>query len=116
MLVLILALLSLAAPVADGPPTITPAEAAKHVGELVIVQGTVDQVSVSARSETTFLNFGGKYPNNAFVAVIFKANKERFPNVKACEGKVVQVRGVVQLYRGKPEIILNDPVQLRLPE
>ena len=28
------------------------------------------------------------------------------------EGKVAQVRGVVRLYRGKPEIVLNDPEQL----
>jgi hypothetical protein len=50
MLALIVVPLLLAAPTADNPPVITPVEAAKHVGELVIVQGTVDQVSVSSRS------------------------------------------------------------------
>ena len=115
MLALVLALLAFVAP-ADKPPVITPAEAAKHVGELVIVRGTVDQVSVSTRTETTYLNFGGRYPNQVFAAVISKAKQAQFPNVKEYEGKVVQVRGVVQRYRGTAEIILNEPGQLRLPD
>jgi len=110
MLPLVLAVFSLVA-VAD-PPTITPAEASKHVGELVVVKGTVDQVSVSL-SETTYLNFGGRYPNHTLTAVISKAKRAQFPNVKSYEGKVAQVRGVVQLYRGEPEITLNEPGQLR---
>ena len=48
--------------------------------------------------------------------VIFKAKQAEFPNVKDYEGKVAQVRGVVQLYRGKPEIILNEPGQVRSPD
>jgi hypothetical protein len=63
MLALLLALLPFAAP-AENPPTITPADAAKHVGELVIVQGTVDQVSVTG-SQTTYLNFGVRFANTS---------------------------------------------------
>jgi DNA/RNA endonuclease YhcR with UshA esterase domain len=113
MLALLLAALSLAAPVKI-VPTITPAEAAKHVGEQVIVQGTVDQVVLTVNL-TTHINFGGRYPNHVFTATIFKARQSFFSGVKGYEGKVIQVRGVVRLYRGKPEIVLNDPDQLTAP-
>lgn len=114
MLALVLAALSLAAPVKI-TPTITPAEAAKHVGEEVIVQGTVDQIVLSVNL-TTHINFGGIYPNHQFTATIFKARQSFFSGVKGYEGKVVQVRGLVRLYRGKPEIVLNDPEQLTSPD
>ena len=116
MLALLLALLPLIAAAADGPPTITPAEAAKHVGELVVVQGRVDQVSVSARSETTYLNFGGRHPNHTFSAVVFKSKQPQFPNLLAYEGRVARVQGVVQIYFEKPEIVLSEPGQLRSPD
>ncbi len=115
MVALLLHLLLLVAPSAR-PPVITPADAAKHVGDEVVVQGVVDQVSVSTRSETAFLNFGGRYPNHTFNAVIFRAEQPKFPGLKTYEGKAVQVRGVVIIFRGKPEIILDEPAQLRLAE
>ena len=108
MLALVPTVLSL---LAVAPPTITPAEAAKHVGEEVIVQGTVDQIVLTVNL-TTHINFGGSYPNHVFTATILKARQSFFTRVKGYEGKVVQVRGVVRLYRGKPEIVLNDPGQL----
>ena len=114
MLALLIAALSLAAPVKI-TPRITPAEAAKHVGEQVIVQGTVDQIVVTVNL-TTHINFGGRYPNHAFTATIFKARQSFFAGVKGYEGKVVQVRGLVHLYRGKPEIVLEEPEQLSAPD
>jgi hypothetical protein len=114
MLALVLAALPFLAP-AEPPPVITPAEAAKHVGDLVVVEGKVDQIVLSVNL-TTHINFGGRYPNHAFTATIFKAKQPLFTGVKDYEGKVVQVRGVVHLYRGKPEIVLEEPTQLRLPD
>jgi len=114
MLALVLATLTLLAP-AGPPPVITPAEAASHVGELVVVQGKVSQIVLSVNL-TTHINFGGLYPNHVFTSTIFKANQPLFKGVKDYEGKVVQVRGVVRLYRGKPEIVLEEPTQLRLAD
>ena len=113
MLALLLAALSLVASAQD-PPTITPAEAAKHVGELVVVQGTIDQITLTVNL-TTHINFGGRYPNHVFTATILKAKQALFAGVKGYEGKVVQVRGVVRLYRGKPEIMLSEASQLSAP-
>jgi len=114
MLALVLAALPFFAP-AGPPPVIAPAEAAKHVGDLVVVEGRVEQIVLSVNL-TTHINFGGLYPNHVFTATIFKAKQPLFKGVKDYEGKVVQVRGVVHLYRGKPEIVLEEPTQLRLPD
>jgi DNA/RNA endonuclease YhcR with UshA esterase domain len=114
MLALVLAVLALVAP-AQNPPTITPDEAAKHVGEVVVVQGKVTQIVLSVNL-TTHINFGGIYPNHVFTATVFKAKQTLFPGVKDYDGRVVQVQGVVRLYRGKPEIVLTEPTQIRLGE
>jgi DNA/RNA endonuclease YhcR with UshA esterase domain len=92
--------------------TIAPAEAKAHVGETATVEGTVDEV-YTARSGVTFLDMGGRYPNETFTGVIFAGDAGKFPNVHALQGKTVDITGPVRLYRGRPEIILNDAGQLK---
>jgi TonB family protein len=97
-------------------PTVTPAEAAQHVGKEVIVEGTIDQITTTVNL-TTHINFGGRYPNHLFTATILKASQKFFAGIKqGFEGRRAQVQGVVRLYRGKPEIMITQPSQLRLAE
>jgi hypothetical protein len=91
--------------------TISPAETANHVGEEVVVEGQVSQVGASERSHTLFVNFGG-YPNHVFTAVIFSKNLPSFSDARSWEGKTIRVRGKVQVYRGKPEIVLERREQV----
>ena len=42
--------------------SIRPREAIQHTGNYAVVEGVVAQVSRS-RGGTTFINFGGRYPN-----------------------------------------------------
>jgi DNA/RNA endonuclease YhcR with UshA esterase domain len=91
---------------------IQPAEAKGHVGQTVTVEGVVDNVH-TAKSGNTYVDIGGRYPNNAFAAVIFSKDASKFPNVSALKGKTVDVSGSVRLYQGKPEIILTDAGQLK---
>ena len=95
------------------PPTIKPEEAASYVGKEVVVRGTIDQIATTVNL-TTHINMGGRYPNHAFTATILKAKQALFTGVKSYDGKPAEVQGVVKLYRGKPEIMLNEPSQLRL--
>jgi TonB family protein len=111
MLALLPTLFSLLAVAA--PPTITPAEAAQHVGEEVVVRGKIEQI-VTALTMTTHINFGGRYPDQVFTGKIFKASQGLFMGVKSYEGKVAEVQGVVRMYKGKPEIMISQPSQLRL--
>ena len=105
------ALLLLAAPAQA--ETIPPAEARDHIGSVMTVEGVVSQVSIS-KSNTTFINFGGRYPNQVFYAVIFRDNATRFAGVSSLEGKTVAVTGAIDLYKGRPQIIVADPDQIEV--
>ena len=91
---------------------ITIAQASHSVGQTVTIEGQVAQVSHSGKSNTTFLNFGARYPNQTFAAVIFASAADRFPNPAQWEGRNVRVTGRVRLYQGRPEIVLDVPSQL----
>ena len=109
-LVVFFALSALA--IADAQPTYTAAEAAKHVGETAIVKDRVDGFHHSGKGNM-FLNMGGKYPNQAFTAFIAASSAAQFSQAQQYEGRIVAVSGKITLYKGKPEIIVNSPSQLR---
>jgi hypothetical protein len=92
--------------------SIAPGEAKAHFGQVVTVEGAVSDV-YTARSGVTFLDIGGAYPDNAFAAVIFTDDAGKFPDVEKLKGKIVDITGSIRLYQGRPEIILNDPAQIR---
>ncbi len=92
--------------------TIVPAEAKAHVGQPVTIEAAISEVHTS-RSGATFLDIGGPFPDNDFVAVIFSDDAAKFPKAETLEGKTVTITGTVQLYDGKPEIILKSANQLR---
>ena len=94
--------------------TITPPEAKDHVGESVTVEGVVSDVHHAASGNAIFLDMGGHYPDNTFAAVIFKGDFDKFPDVDSLEGKIVDVSGVITLYRGRPEIVVHDPGQIKV--
>jgi hypothetical protein len=87
-------------------------EAPEHVGEYVCVVGRVDHVKTP--KETTFLNFGPDYKIAPFGAVIFHSDAYKFPNPKQYEGKTVEITGLIRTYQGRPEIVLNDPGQIKI--
>lgn len=93
--------------------TITPEEAANHIGSQLNVEGVVSQVSTTG-SGTTFINFGGRYPDHIFYGVIFNSNADLFSDVERLEGRTVALNGRVDLYRGKPQIILETPEQIEI--
>jgi DNA/RNA endonuclease YhcR with UshA esterase domain len=96
---------------AQTAPTYTPSEAAKHVGETATVTGKVDGFHQSGKGNI-FLNMGGAYPNQAFTAFIPSGSAGQFSNPQQYEGKTVSVSGKIQLYKGKPEIVVTSPTQI----
>ena len=123
MLALVFAMLASVVPVQQPPGNaaalqplvITPEEAARHVGQEVVVHGKISQIVLSVNL-TTHINFGGLYPNHAFTATILKAKQTLFGGVRDYEGKDVYVQGLVHLYKGKPEIMLTERAQIRLAD
>jgi DNA/RNA endonuclease YhcR with UshA esterase domain len=93
--------------------SIRPQEAYHHAGDVMTVEGIVSQVSTSSGG-TTFINFGGRYPNHVFYAVIFRNSSDQFSGVQALAGRAVAISGKVELYKGKPQIILLSPNQIEL--
>jgi DNA/RNA endonuclease YhcR with UshA esterase domain len=94
--------------------TIRPDEALGRIGQIVTVEGIVSEVHTAASGRATFIDMGGRYPNNVFAAVIFVDDASKFPNVESLNGKTVDITGSVRLYKGKPEIILNDAAQIKI--
>jgi DNA/RNA endonuclease YhcR with UshA esterase domain len=93
----------------------TDAEAIHHIGTHATVTGIVADVhaATSSMAGPTFLDFGAPYPSETFTAVIFPRNRSRFGNLGDLEGKTVQVTGRIDRYRGRAEMILTSPDQLR---
>jgi nuclease S1 len=106
--------LTISAPAARAA-TLAPEDAAKHAGEDVTVCGTVAGAKYAAqvRGGLTFIDFGKRYPDAPFTALIFAADRAKFGTPeKGLEGKQVCVSGKIQMFRGKAEIVLSDPKQL----
>ncbi len=106
--------LALSALAARADP-ITADEAVKHAGETTTVCGVVAGAKYAAqiRGGLTFIDFGKPYPNASFTAVIFAADRAKFGTPeKGLAGKQVCVTGKIEMFRGKPEIVLTDPKQL----
>jgi DNA/RNA endonuclease YhcR with UshA esterase domain len=110
-IVLALGLASMTAPALA--ETIQPIDAQKYVGKSVTVEGAVSEVHHAASGKVTFIDMGGIYPDNPFAGVIFSDDASKFPNVDSLEGETIDVTGTIKLYRGKPEIILNDAGQIK---
>jgi len=108
-LLAILAVVAVA--IAQTPGNYTAIEAAKHVGETAMVTDKVDGVHQSGKGNI-FLNMGGKYPNQAFTAFIPSSSAAQFSNPQQYEGRAVSVSGKIELYHGKPEIIVTSPSQI----
>jgi DNA/RNA endonuclease YhcR with UshA esterase domain len=105
--------LALAAASAHAETIVAAADAPKHVGETVTVEGTVSAVHTESRTGVTFIDMGGRYPDQAFTGVIFKDDAGKFQNVESLTGKIIDITGRVHDYKGKPETILNDPAQIK---
>ena len=94
---------------------LAPDEAAKHAGETATVCGVVAgaKFAPQVRGGTTFLDFEKPYPNATFTALIFAGDRAKFgAPEKTAQGKDLCVTGKIEMYQGKPQIVLKDPKQL----
>ena len=91
--------------------TISVQDAAQHAGEMTTVEG-VAHVHVSQKA--SFLDIGAPYPDQPFQAVIFADHAKAFGDLMKYDGKTVDVTGRIRGYKGKPEIVLTEPSQLKL--
>jgi hypothetical protein len=99
-------------------PEVPAAEAGLHVGEVARVCGQVASAAhlASVNGQPTFLNLDRPYPDQIFTVVIWGRSRSRFdgPPEQLYDGKSICVTGRVDTYRGKPQIIVEDPAQIAI--
>jgi hypothetical protein len=96
---------------------LTASEAKDHFGETATVCGDVvsSRYSSSSKGQPTFLNFDKPYPNHIFTVVIWGSNRGKFKTPEEdYKDKKICVTGKITAYDGLPEIIADDPKQIRI--
>ena len=88
-------------------------EAPTHIGEHRCVVGRINHVFTSSKGNI-FLNFCADYQTCPFVGVIFSSEAYKFPGIQNYKGRVVEITGLITSYKGRPEIILDDPTQIEI--
>jgi hypothetical protein len=93
------------------------AEAKEHFGENATVCGQVvsTRYADSTKGQPTFLNLDKPYPNQIFTVVIWGSNRGKFKTPEVdYKDKRMCVTGKITAYDGLPEIIADDPKQVRI--
>ena len=98
---------------AGKPIVIKASDAIQYVGQEVEVQGCVVCVTTSPLG-TTFINFGGEYPNQTFAGFIAAGSRiATDQRLTMIQGKVISITGTIQLRHGKPEIEIVSLDQIK---
>ncbi|HZW63904.1 MAG TPA: hypothetical protein VFF15_09705 [Flavobacteriaceae bacterium] len=90
--------------------------ASAFVGKEVTVCGVVTEINSPEHisGSPTYFNMGGLYPNQIFTLVLWGKNKHKFvQGLDHYKGKHLTITGVVELFRGKPQMVLTFPEQVK---
>ena len=95
---------------------ISASEAKQHVGEATVCGKVASRhYASSTKGQPTFLNLDKPYPNPAFTVLIWGSNRGRFGAPETdCKGKRVCATGKITVHRGAPEIVADNPGQVKL--
>ena len=95
---------------------INPIDAHKYIGMEKTVCGTVASATYAIRTKgrPTFLNLDQPYPKQIFTVLIWGSDRNKFKNPPETffKSKRICVTGIIEDYRGKPEIIVCGPDQI----
>lgn len=100
------------------PPTVKPEDAQKYIGQTVTVCGKIFTARFleQANKQPTLLNMGAAFPNQPFTVVIFGESRSNFTYKpeEFLNGKDICVTGVIQEYKGKPQMILTKETEIKI--
>lgn len=115
---IILALFAFIAVKASAQTVIEAKDAGKHIGETVSITDKVYSGKYFDNSKMTLLDIGGYNPHQLLTLMIPGTNREKFKGNPETDfkGKMVTITGKIIDYKGKPEIVINDPGQIKLVE
>jgi len=97
----------------DQADVISHTQASRYYGKRMTVEGTI--VISNNTGKVCFLNFDQDWRNH-FTAVIFASDFALFPPHPEDHylNRMVQVTGLIKEYKGKPEIIVKSPSQIKI--
>ena len=86
-----------------------------HIGDSVKLQAEIYGIKYlsNAKGAPTFISLGAAYPNQLLTVVIWQDVREKMsfnPSEKYIGGMAV-VTGKIELYKGKPQIVITNPKQ-----
>ncbi len=99
---------------ASNPTTqdcLTISDAHKHVGKTHCVTGTVIRVEEGGNG-VTFLDFCADYRSCPFTVVVFPGDLGRVGDVRQLQGRLISIKGTIEEYDDRAEIVLRNPQQL----
>jgi len=101
---------------ASAQKVISASDAAKHLNEKVTICEKVFSTKLITPSNMTFLDLGGYHPNQLLTVVIKGEDRSKFKDApdEYFKGRNVCVTGTVIDYKGKPEIVVSDPSQIKI--
>jgi hypothetical protein len=94
-------------------------DASKHVGEKATVCGVVvgSHKATNSKGTPTFINLDERYPHQLFTILIWGDDLSKFsPSPSTWDGKRVCATGTITSYRGTPEIVAKDALQITVSE
>jgi hypothetical protein len=83
------------------------------VGETADVHGLVVQISFFKGN--AFVNFGASYPRQIFIGFVpakSVAAAGGEPFLRSLTGNAVTITGRIELYNGRPEIVVSEAAQI----
>jgi hypothetical protein len=113
-LFIISAIIILSGFTASAQKLIAAKDAAKHTGKKVTVCDEVYNTKLEKR--TTFLYLGGDYPNQLLTIMIKSTDISKFKGYPEVDfkGKEICVTGVIVNDKGKPQIVVSRPKQIKI--
>jgi hypothetical protein len=98
--------------------TITAKDAAKHTGENVTICDKIYGGKFISGAGITLLDLGAAHPNQELTLLIKGDDRKKFTGnpEDIFKDKNVCVTGTVIDYKGKPEIVITDPAQIKVSD
>ena len=97
------------------PVGIDAKDAFRRIGKKATVCGVVATTKFLKGSgkEPTFLNLADTYPKHPFTVVIWGEDRDQFDyEPESLKGESICVRGVIEQYKGKPQIVAKSQSQI----
>jgi hypothetical protein len=101
---------------ASAQPTVAVKNAAKHIGQTVKICNKVFSGKLETASNNALLFIGSDDPDKALTVMIPAAYRAKFKGKPEVDytGKDVTVTGKLAAYKGRSEIVISNPKQLKV--